>query len=299
MDETFEVPSSTISEEGFLRGDASAAAPVKIEGRLSGPDSPGPVPVVILLHGGDGPGSGAAGAWRAYLNDLGITTLRLDSYTARGLEQISTDQDAFGQFVQIYDAYRAADALAADPRIDGQRIILMGFSRGGVAALYSAMTRFQEAFGPERARIVAHVAFYPACNFELTRELDVAKVPIRSFHGSDDDWTLAAPCRGYFDRLAQAGADAVMTEYPGALHGFDNPGNPARYYDPEFMTSRNCTRREENGRLINVATGQPFTYRDACVEFGPETQYNYAAATAARKAVTSLLKDIFGRSVGP
>lgn len=299
MDETLLVPSGTINDEDFLRGDGSAAVPVTISGRLSGPDSTDPVPVVILLHGSDGPTSGAAGAWRAFLNGLGVTTLRLESYTARGIEQISSDQDAFGQFQPIYDAYRAADALAADPRIDGARIVLMGFSRGGSAALYSAMTRFQDAFGPDSARIVAHLSFYPACNFELADELDVSEASIRVFHGADDDWTLASVCRGYIDRLAAAGADVAMTEYPNALHGFDNPSNPAYFSDPDNMTSRNCMRREANGQLINTATGKPFSYRDDCIEYGPASRYDDAAATAAKEAVASLLGDIIGRELAP
>lgn len=96
IDKIFDVPTRTITDEDFLQGNDGAAVPVTISGRLSGPDSPDPVPVVILLHGSDGPQSGAAGAWRAYLNDRGVTTLRLDSYTARGIEQIANDQDAFG-----------------------------------------------------------------------------------------------------------------------------------------------------------------------------------------------------------
>lgn len=293
MDEMVDVPSRTLVDEDFLRGDASSAMPVTLTGNLSGPDAGERQPVVILLHGTDGPTSGAARSWRRFLNSIGITTLLLDSYTGRGLAQVSADQGSFGQFTQIYDAYRAADVLAADPRVDGSRIALMGFSRGGVTALYSAMMRFQEAFGPGQAAIVAHLPFYPGCNFALVDELRVAEAPIREFHGADDDWTLAAPCRDYIARLQAAGADAMMTEYPGALHGFDNNANPAYYSDETNQTSRSCFRREVNGQLVNAETGAPFTYADACVEYGPSSMFNDAAATAAQAAVRSILAEVF------
>ena len=37
--------------------------------------------------------------------------------------------------------------------------------------------------------------------------------------------------------------------------------------------------------IINVKTGQPFTYADPCVEYGPTLAYNEKASTEARKAV--------------
>lgn len=294
VDETLSIPSRAISDEEFLRGDDTAADPITITGQLSGPDRDVASPVVILLHGTDGPRSGAAAGWRAFLNQSGVMTLRLDSYTGRGLTQASDDQGSFGQFAQIYDAYRAADVLAADSRIDGSRIVLMGFSRGGNSALYSAMTRFREAFGPKQAEIIGHLPFYPACNFALEGQLEVTDAPIRLFHGSEDDWTPIAPCLSYVGRLTDAGADAALTEYAGARHGFDNPGNPALYRDRNNQTSRNCLRREENGQLVNAATGEPFTYQDACVEYGPSSQYNDAAASAARAAVIAFLTEVFG-----
>lgn len=296
LEETIQVPSRNITDEDFLRGDDSAAPEVVLSGMLEGPDTAEePRPVVILLHGTDGPRGNAAGAWRTTLNASGITTFRLDSYTGRGLTQASTDQGSFGQFAQIYDAYRAADVLAADPRFDASRIVLMGFSRGGTATLYSALTRFREAFGPEHATIAAHIPFYPACNFELAGELEVAAVPIREFHGSEDDWTPPARCQDYIGRLAAAGADAVMTEYRGARHAFDNPGNPAYYSDSSVQTSRSCFRREVDGRLVNADTGEPFSYDDSCVEYGPSAQYNDAAATAAQEAVKAILADVFAK----
>ncbi|WP_244436195.1 dienelactone hydrolase family protein [Sinorhizobium fredii] len=296
MDEKLEVKSHTLADEDFLRGNTTAGTPVTLSGKLSGPEGINKLPVVVLLHGTDGPGSGAVWGWERFLNSIGIATLSLDSYTGRGLTQASTDQSLFDQFSQIYDAYRAADALADHPRIDASRVALMGFSRGGNAALYSAMTRFQKTFGPSKARIVAHLPFYPACNFQLVDELKVADAPIREFHGTDDDWTLAATCRAYIDRLAAAGNDATMTEYKGALHAFDSPRNPARFTDSDNQTSRNCMRREEDGKLLNAATGRPFSYSDACVEFGPSSQYNDAAVTAAQAAVKAFLEEVFGRN---
>ncbi len=87
-----------------------------------------------------------------------------------------------------------------------------------------------------------------------------------------------------------------MTEYEGALHAFDSPRNPARFSDSDNQTSRNCMRKEVDGKLLNVATGRPFSYSDACVEYGPSSQYNDAAATAAQAAVRAFLEEVFGRN---
>jgi dienelactone hydrolase len=115
-------------------------------------------------------------------------------------------------------------------------------------------------------------------------------------HGADDDWTLAATCRTYTDRLAASGNDATMTEYKGALHAFDSQRNPARFTDSDNQTSRNCMRSEEDGKLVNAATGRPFGYSDASVAFGPSSQYNGAAATAAQAAVKAFLEEVFWRN---
>lgn len=229
----------------------------------------------------------------------GSATLRLDSYSARGLEQVSLDQDSFAYFQQIYDTYRAVEAVDKHPRLDGSRIAVMGFSRGGFAALYGAMERFHDAFGPRRGNIRTYLSFYPPCNVELASETEVVDVPIRNFHGTDDDWTLAAPCRDYISRLKKAGADAAMSEYAGALHGFDNPRNPSLFTSGGAQTSRNCFRREVEFRLLNTATGKPFTYRDACVEYGASIKYDDDATTAAQAEVIELLGAVFAKERSP
>jgi dienelactone hydrolase len=292
-DETLNVPSLTLTDEQFLQGDTANGVVVTLTGQLRFPSWNERLPAVVLLHGSDGAKSTSAVQWGDFLNRMGVATFRLNSFGGRGIDQVETDQSRLSFFIQIYDTFRAIDVLAAHPRIDPTRIAVMGFSRGGSAALYTSMRRFQDLYGPTKAHIAAHLSFYAACNFELVGELNVADAPIREFHGSADNWTLAAPCRDYIAHLSAAGKDAIMTEYPGVYHAFDNPGAPPRYVIGSAQTSRNCQRREENGKLVNVATGKPFSYNDACVELGPTVGYDKAATEAAQAAVKKFLTEVF------
>jgi len=286
------VPSLTLTNEQVLAGSAADGTPVVLTGRLRLPRTTPPFPVVVLMHGSGGPDSGPVARWEWVLRPLGIATFSLDSFTARGVLDHASDPSQLGSLTRIYDAYRAVDILAADPRIDPQRIALMGFSMGGIATLYGAMTRFQRSFGPERGRIVAYLAFYPLCNYEFVDELDVADAPIREYHGGADDYAPPEPCRAYVGRLAAAGHDAVMTEYPGVLHQFDGRDD-GDWTDPTAPTSRNCRRVERDGLLLNAATGRPFSYDDACVEYGPGGGYDADATAKAEASVTALFEEVF------
>jgi hypothetical protein len=56
---------------------------------------------------------------------------------------------------------------------------------------------------------------------------------------------------------------------------------------------RDCTIRETApGLLTNEATGQAFTYNDACVQRGPQVGHDAEATAAVTKAVAEFLKVI-------
>lgn len=283
----------TLTDQQFLTGDKSGKA-VTIAGMLRFPQgASGRLPAVILLHGSGGP-SGGHELWSKHFNEIGIASFLIDSFSARGLTSTSADQALLGRFNMILDAYRGADVLAAHPRIDPARIAVIGFSRGGQSALYSSLRRFQQAWSP-RVTFAAHIPLYASCNPTLIGDTDVSAVPIRQFHGAADDYVPVAPCRAYFERLRAAGRDAQLTEYPDAHHAYDNPlGSKTPTVAKGSQSVRACKLKEEPlGTIINAETGQPFTYRDPCVQTGPHLGANEAAAQATRVAVKGLLRTIF------
>ena len=283
----------TLTDQQFLTGDKSGK-PATIAGELRLPRSgAGKLPAVVLLHGSGGVGPGPE-MWAKHFNEMGIASYVLDSFTGRGIVSTSTNQALLGRLNMILDAYRAYDVLADHSRIDPARVAVMGFSRGGQSALYSAMTRFQDMWNP-RAKFAAHIPLYASCTTTFIGDTDVSPVPIRQYHGLADDYVTIGPCRPYFERLRAAKRDAELIEMPDAHHAYDNPLGPKT---PTIargsQSTKECTLKEEpRGLVINAVTAQPFSYQDPCIKTDPHIGYNEAATIATRKAVTGLLRTVF------
>jgi dienelactone hydrolase len=287
------IESLTLTDQQFLTGDKNGKA-VTIAGQLRFPQgAPGKLPAVILLHGSGGPNAGHE-LWSKHFNEMQVTSFLVDSFSGRGLTSVSTNQALLGRFNMILDAYRALDALANHPRIDANRIAVIGFSRGGQAALYASLRRFQQAWSPARA-FAAHIPLYASCQAVLIGDTDLSAAPIRQFHGAADDYVPVVPCRAYFERLRGAGRDVQLIEYPDAHHSYDNPlGNKTPTPSKASQSVRACKLKEEPlGTIINAETGRPFTYQDPCVQTGPHSAYNEAAANATRKAVKEFVRTVF------
>jgi dienelactone hydrolase len=230
--------------------------------------------------------------WAREFNAISISTFALDGFTGRSLTQVSTNQALLGRLNFILDIYRALDVLAKHPRIDPQRIALMGFSRGGQAALYASLKRFHQMWNKSGVEFTAYIPFYPDCMTSYVSDVDVVDRPIRIFGGTPDDYNPIARCKPYVERLKTAGHDVQLTEYPNAPHAFDNPlGAQPAAVSSNSQSVRNCTIVEEpRGVLINTATKQPFTYNDACVTRGPHLGHDPAATKDALQAVTAFVR---------
>jgi Acetyl xylan esterase (AXE1) len=92
------------------------------------------------------------------------TTFLLDSFSGRGINNTIDDQSQLDSLAMMIDAFRALDTLAEHPRIDPNRIAVMGFSKGAVAAVCSSNERFRKMYGPPNVQFAAHIGLYTPCN---------------------------------------------------------------------------------------------------------------------------------------
>lgn len=290
--ELYAIDSLTLSDTQFLNG-ARDGKPAHLAGELRLPVGTGPFPAVVLLHSSFGVSAGVD-RWARELNAIGIAAFLLDSFSGRGIFHTINDQSQLGGLNMIYDAYRALELLAARQQIDARRIALMGFSKGGFAALYAAMRRFQRAYAPENAEFAAYVALYARADVRFRQDEDVSDRPIRLHHGEADDWIPLAPTRAYVQRLQQAGKDVRLATYPEARHSFDNVHYPAVLRFPDAEISAACRREESaSGEIINMDTGQLASAKDSCVTRGATVGYNLPAHEAALKSVQEFFKEAF------
>ena len=288
------IPSLTISDQQFLTGDSNGKQ-VTVAGEFRIAQGSGKLPVVVMMHGSSGV-SATSEAWEHQFNAMGISTFVIDGFSGRGLTAVGPNQALLGRLNLIVDIYRSLEILARHPRVDPERIVLMGFSRGGQAALYASLDRFNKLWNKSGVQFAGYIPFYPDCSTTYATDTEVAARPIRIFHGTPDDYNPVASCKAYVARLLDAKRDVVLTEYPDSAHGFDAGllGANTIAVSVNAQTARNCHIKEgEGGVLMNADTQAPFGYNDACIALNPHVGGNPATAMEARKAVSDFLQALF------
>jgi dienelactone hydrolase len=290
--EAIPIQTLTISDEQFLKGDAYGK-PATIAGVLRVAQGSGRLPTVIFVPGSGGIGS-SFDPWDRQFKEMGISTFALDSFAGRGIVSTSTDQSQLGRLNEILDIYRALAVLASHPRVDPNRIAVIGFSRGGQASLYASLKRFHRLWNPGGVDPAAYIALYPPCITTFIDDTQVSDHPIRMFHGISDDYVEIGPCRSYFVRLKEAGNDVEMTEFPDTWHAYDNPALPPRPTVAQNSQTTHCILKEELvGIIINAATQKPFTYADSCVGRNAHVAYSASSTEVTQQRVKALLKSVF------
>jgi dienelactone hydrolase len=266
-----------------------------VTGDLSLPAGHEQVPAVIVLHSCAGITPSIA-EWARALNAMGYAALTLDSFTPRGVREICTGHTSVNPGSRLADLFRAHELLVTHPRVDPERIGVLGFSHGGWVTLWASHGWYQRRFMRGTLRPPsAFAAFYPAgCNVQLLQENDV-RAPVRIFQGTADDWTTVDHCRSWVARRRAAGRDVSLVEYEGALHGFDVAlyAQPRRF--PEVVNSSRCTVFQQEDGTFTDATGKRFSGASPCMTHGASMGYDPRAHAQSVSDLHAFFRYAFAR----
>jgi dienelactone hydrolase len=208
--------------------------PLKDGGRLKAtlyrPDGKGPFPAVIGLHNCTGLNNrnGAIGArykdWGQRLAKLDFVVLLPDSNGSRGLgSQCGVRKRSIrNERERVADAEVARDWLRKQDSVIPDRISLLGWASGGIAALWAVRVGPQ---APEGTDFRSAVAFYPGCR-RLSTVAWSARVPTLILIGRADDQASATACQQMVAGARGRSAKVDIHVYPGAHHDFDHPNRP-------------------------------------------------------------------------
>ncbi|MBI5523301.1 MAG: dienelactone hydrolase family protein [Desulfarculus sp.] len=281
--------------------DANSARPqVTITGDLSLPgNASGKVPAMVIVHGSGGVTDRREGEWARRLNQAGIAALVIDSFRPRGIGDTATNQGKLSIWANVADALAALRVLAADSRIDPNKIGIMGFSRGGRVVLLTALEPIVRVMVPPPLRFAIHVPLYPSCNLRYISNQPTG-APLSMHLGETDDYTPAAPCLDYAQWFQSKGVPASATVYPGAGHGFDLPTEPR--WLASAATGRGCLVEGDLDTLTwkVLATGQTLSseaevmaYNRKCGSRGATFGGNPVARQQVFENVLGVLREAF------
>jgi hypothetical protein len=83
-----------------------------------------------------------------------------------------------------------------------------------------------------------------------------------------------------------------MLEYADALHAFDDPQTPMATL-PDALTPGNCAFAEQDGQIVDTATGREAGIDSPCVSRGVSIGYNAEAHRQVVQDVRSFLSTVF------
>ncbi|MFI4933191.1 MAG: dienelactone hydrolase family protein [Caulobacterales bacterium] len=302
--EKISIPSETpASMSDFLH---RQAPPTTVVGYLYLPaNASGPVPAMILKHGSaglDGPNGDNIRKWAKSLASWGVAAFVVDSFGPRGISGTAQDQGQLRAWADLADSFAGLKVLAADPRIDAHRIGIVGWSRGGSPAMFSALETARLAvLAPTDPKFAAHIVFYGSASQQY-RDSATDGAPMLFFHGEADDYVSMASARDWADWIKTMGNPVTFITYPKTYHDFDVEG--ARDgFARTVESGRNCDAVVDlttghtirlNHQAVSGVTLQAYAaYFKSCTQLGADLYYNGAARADAVEKVHAFLKDVF------
>jgi dienelactone hydrolase len=285
----------------FLHHQAPAAT---VSGDLYLPAGPGPFPALILKHGSGGLQSATGDnlrKWAATVVGWGVAAFVVDSFGPRGVTESTRDQGQLSTWADIADSFAALKVLAADPRIDKTRIGIMGWSRGGEAAAYTALETARKAAIDDDLKFAVHIIFY-ASTASQYRDNATDRAPMLFLHGEADNYDLAATTRDYSEWLKSMGNPVTFIAYPKTHHDFDVPGQFSGFAkDLQVFSHCDLVVDIPSGHVVRMgheevtqtSLEEMHAYFKSCITHGATIEYNAKARADAVEKVHDFLKANF------
>ncbi|MGB7990591.1 MAG: dienelactone hydrolase family protein [Candidatus Methylophosphatis roskildensis] len=289
----------------LMKGNTTGEA-VNVVGHLFLPLGTVKVPAVVLVHGSGGIYNAELDFWPKQFNAAGIAVFTLDMFGPRGVPSTAEDQSQVPFAADTADAFAALKLLATHPRIDATHIAIMGFSRGGIAALRANVEKIIASQKlPDGLRYAAVIPTYPgACAgiFRLVAKPGVfTKAPMLFLHGDADDYTPISACQDYADKIGKAGTPVEFVVLEGAHHKFDSDDLKRYYVRGATRTKADCVLETDidTGYVYDRTTGarlqgEAFSAaQNACRAVGANVEGSHRARDKAAQAAVGFLKKTF------
>lgn len=281
---------------------------VVIEGKLTMPEATAEkVPAVIILHtatGNTGVGAEHYAEVARTLNDMGIAAFVVDSHKTRNIKSLKDGLTRITWEERGADAYAALNLLSTHPKVDSQKVAVMGFAGGGTVSLFSASKRIRDSLASNALQFAAHIALYPN-SFAQLKTPDLTGAPVLLLLGEKDNLAPTAQSLSYAKRLQLSTAPVKVVVLGDAYHAFDF-SMLAGSQMPYFMDMTSCQDRtfllNEDGTWFSTYYGRT---ADRLVDFGDYTEDcrsvdkpgtlggPFKARTDAIKAYRNFLREVF------
>jgi dienelactone hydrolase len=217
-----------------------------------------PFPCMVILTSSAGVQRHREHFYAQALNDVGTAALIVDSFTGRGVRRTVADQTLVSSAQMEGDAYAALAHLRSDPRIDQERIGVMGVSKGGGATLNTAVAVRQRWRNGFSHLFDLHVAICPGATAQH-RDPTTQGRPIFFMLAGRDDYTPAPLAIEYAERMRATGNGSIKVKvYGGAHHGWESLGP---VFDIKDAENWSCCRNfiEDDGRHYVLSAGRAMT----------------------------------------
>ena len=191
------------------------------------------VPAVLILHGDGIDGRGAL--YAKALQEAGIATLEITMFPRGGRPRA-------GIKATMPHAAAALKWLAAQPKVNGQRLGVMGWSWGGGMSMLMSSGLVQERLGKDVPKPAAFAPFYPLCttwarnvvnpqHYFYDAQTRMSAAPMLIHVGTRDVYEEGERSCDEFVTIwpAEAREHVTVRHVQGATHGFD--ALEARQYD--------------------------------------------------------------------